>query len=383
MSFKDLAYYFSRVQICKINDDYHYSSLKGSHKSGSFGLMRLIIENDGEHCISVAQKDERCFMRGTAYEYSYCRVIVMKIDTSKTDVDEDGDNLEVEYIQGNAGWDRETHLEFPDLKKGEYYVYVELDWNANTSETNFCVTCYGASKSTFTRDEKALYSKEMVLQNAFRSKAFQELEGVTKVTMADKGAPLIKKYKCFGEEGYGFIIIENDETAASYKEKVSYTNFKGLEFVPPETGSAYDILVPPQGNRTIVLKCDPAGYAMSSSASSQVVHGGAKLEELCLAEGKKAPRPNPETGAETAIYQYSLRHGGGIAYLYVNETSNLLLEEEIEFNLVGLEIEDAPGETTAEIKVGPGEKKLLKIRATEGQWKISTAVAYGIYDVDA
>lgn len=120
--------------------------------------------------------------------------------------------------------------------------------------------------------------------------------------MADKGAPLIKKYKCFGEEGYGFIIIENDEDEASYKEKVSFTNFKGLEFVLPETGSAYDILVPPQGNRTIVIKCDPEGYAMSSSSSSQVVHGGAKLEELCLTEGKKAPRPDPETGAETAIF---------------------------------------------------------------------------------
>jgi len=87
----------------------------------------------------------------------------MKIDVDKTDVDEDGDNIEVVYVKGTGGWDRETHLEFPDLKKGEYYVYVELDWNANTSETNFCVTCYGASKSTFTRDEKALFTKEMVL----------------------------------------------------------------------------------------------------------------------------------------------------------------------------------------------------------------------------
>jgi len=28
------------------------------------------------------------------------------------------------------------------------------------------------------------------------------------------GAPKIKKYKCFGPEGYGFIIIENDEAEA-------------------------------------------------------------------------------------------------------------------------------------------------------------------------
>jgi hypothetical protein len=54
MSFKDLAFYFSRIQICKINDSYNYSFLKCSHKINSFSLARLIIESDGFHTISVA-----------------------------------------------------------------------------------------------------------------------------------------------------------------------------------------------------------------------------------------------------------------------------------------------------------------------------------------
>ena len=54
MSFEDLAYYFSRIQICKLVDSYHYSFFQGSHKRGSFALMRLIIDADGEHTISVA-----------------------------------------------------------------------------------------------------------------------------------------------------------------------------------------------------------------------------------------------------------------------------------------------------------------------------------------
>jgi hypothetical protein len=121
--------------------------------------MRLIIEADGEHCISVAQKDERCYLRNSQYEYSNCRVILMKIDLEKTDADEDGDNLEVEYIQGAQSWDRETHIENEHLAKGEYYVFVEMDWNANTDDTNFVVTCYGFSDSTFLRDEKSLFTK--------------------------------------------------------------------------------------------------------------------------------------------------------------------------------------------------------------------------------
>jgi len=254
-----------------VNDDYHYSFMEGSHKPGSYALIRLVVEEEGEHCISVAQKDERCYRRSHGYEYSNCRIAVMKIDLEKSDIDEDGDNLEVDYLRGTQSWDRDTHLEFPDLKKGEYYIYVELDWHKNTTETSFCVTCYGQSNTTFLRDEKALFSKEMILANAFRSKAFKEMDGVTMTTMEAKGAPGIKKYKGFSEEGYGFIIIENDEQEYAYREKVNYKTFTGLKLLPPESGEGYETTVQPGGNKTIIMRCDPEGYGMSSSTASQII----------------------------------------------------------------------------------------------------------------
>lgn len=70
---------------------------------------------------------------------------------------------------------------------------------------------------------------------------------------------------------------------------------------------------------------------MSASTMTSIVQGGKKLKELCLAEGKKAPRPDPESGEHNEIYQYSYQHSEGICYLYVNETKNLTLDEEIEF----------------------------------------------------
>ncbi len=75
--------------------------------------------------------------------------------------------------------------------------------------------------------------------------------------MEDKGAPLIKKYKNFGSESYGFIVIQNDDKEAVFKEKVNFNNFTGLKFLQPESGSSYDIEVGPQTNKTIILKCDP------------------------------------------------------------------------------------------------------------------------------
>lgn len=49
-----------------------------------------------------------------------------------------------------------------------------MDWESGTSDTQFVVTAYAASPVSFLRDEKLLYTKELVLQNVLRSKAFQE-----------------------------------------------------------------------------------------------------------------------------------------------------------------------------------------------------------------
>ncbi len=57
---------------------------------------------------------------------------------------------------------------------------------------------------------------------------------------------------------------------------------------------------------------------------------------MILQKGKKAGRPHTETGVETSIWQYSLQHAGGMAYLYVNKELKLTLEEEVEFNMSGL-----------------------------------------------
>ena len=178
MCWEDMCDYFSRIQICNINDAYHHSFLNTSQNrnpENQFSLLRLYLTDAGEHTISVSQKDERCFGRHSDYEYSNCRLIVFKIEKDSDTLD----NLEIKYLQGTASFDRETHIIFETLDKGEYYVYVEMDWNETTEDTDFVVTCYGASKSFYLRDEKSLFTKADFLRKGFASKATQMLEGVT------------------------------------------------------------------------------------------------------------------------------------------------------------------------------------------------------------
>ena len=49
MCLEDLKKYFSRVQICRINDGYQYASLKARHKHGSFSLLRFTVNAPGGH----------------------------------------------------------------------------------------------------------------------------------------------------------------------------------------------------------------------------------------------------------------------------------------------------------------------------------------------
>ena len=146
--------------------------------------------------------------------------------------------------------------------------------------------------------------------------------------------------------------------------------------MPPESGNSYDISVPPGGNKTIVIKCDPEGYGMSSTTITKVAHGDDKLMQMCLNKGKKQQRD--DEGNPVDIFQYSLQHDGGVAYLYVNETPNRTLDEDLEFQIQGLELEENPGQTEINVKVGPGQKRLVKLAATTGPWKIGVGVAFVI-----
>ena len=79
-------------------------------------------------------------------------------------------------------------------------------------------------------------------------------------------------------------------------------------------------------------------------------------------------RKDPLTGQPVNIFVYSLKHGGGICYLYVNETTNRTLEECMKFQLKGLKIEGYKNQNEINIRVGPGKTKFIELKATCSNW---------------
>ena len=68
-------------------------------------------------------------------------------------------------------------------------------------------------------------------------------------------------------------------------------------------------------------------------------------------------------------------------YLYVNETSDKILKEEMGFKLEGLAIEGQEDQEKVEIELGPSEEKVISIKAIGGGWKFGTSCSYGIASV--
>lgn len=96
------------------------------------------------------------FPRYIGYNYSFSRMFLIQVDTL-------GDELSVvKYIKGVSRLRmRDAYLDCDHLDEGEYILFAEIDWQAESTaaENNFCITSYGASKITFI-NVTTLYSKE-------------------------------------------------------------------------------------------------------------------------------------------------------------------------------------------------------------------------------
>jgi hypothetical protein len=83
---------------------------------------------------------------------------------AKIEDDNDKEHLQLRYLNGKMGWDRDTWEVYEHLEEGQYYCFVEFDWPAKSEIHDFCVSCYGESKAVFIRDEKSMYEKQDILR---------------------------------------------------------------------------------------------------------------------------------------------------------------------------------------------------------------------------
>lgn len=367
MAFETMQNYFSRVQICKTHDNFHYSHKKIEQPQGKYTLFEVNVGGTGKHSFSCSQKAARMFPRGSDYEYSNCRMILMKLNN--------GENLNdgVTYVKGGKGFkERDAYLECDDLEAGNYFLLVEMEWSEkNQGHHEFVASCYGSSMVVFVSDESGMYQLSDVLSKAFISKKEQGLGEGTEESMAEKKAPLITKYSCSKpDDGYMYIIVKNEEDQAKYKETVNYPSFEGLSILDHDT-NGYTLECGPGETKVIIIRASCGGYSYSSSYSQQVELGDSAVEEECLATGKQTERAE-------GIVQYFLWHSAGIMIIYKNDSAGQTLTETLKFQLKGLQIEGQENQEEVTVTVAPGEQKNIKLTPSGGDMSYATSSSYSL-----
>ena len=84
-------------------------------------------------------------MQSSNYEYSPVRLILVNCD--------DFTNKACDYIIGKNGKRRDLYID-SNLKKGVYYLFIDIEWHSPKQAQSFALTSYGPSVLKFIQNEK-------------------------------------------------------------------------------------------------------------------------------------------------------------------------------------------------------------------------------------
>lgn len=352
MPFSEFQKFFVSIHICKYVHGYVFKNLRKQETTQKFHVFDATLVKSGNYTFSISQKDKNCYEYGREVKYSSCRFILVKLvndlDMSKG----------VEFVKGCfESWERDYYLECKNLKAGKYQAFAEFDWDKGTQEEEkvFNITSYGIGPVMFT-DVSATINKEEFLKAAFIAKLKKTQIGLHKIDMTDKLAPKIKRYfECNFPEGYMYVIIKNNDPEATYFERVTFDKFQRLDMCPPHSGHSYQISVGPQFTNIVLIRAKRGANFTIESLHQNVFLGDKALREICLNENFKVSRLRDE------IVLYKAWHDNGFVALYQNNSEDKFYTETIRYFLQGLVLEGIEGDSTMQIKLAPGEEKLIKL----------------------
>ncbi len=79
------------------------------------------------------------------------------------------------------------------------------------------------------------------------------------------------------------------------------------------------------------------------------------------------------------IIVYTYKYSLGLCFYYVNNTSDRKLEETLKIKSIGVEIVDGGDiDDNIYIVLGPGEKRLIELKAKKNNWSVQSSVSYKI-----
>ena len=357
MSYEDFSKYFTDIQICRVHDDYSYSSHRFTASPKNASFLRFTVAKEGHYYITINQKSKRHF--GPDFDYSDVYLIIGK----------ELPNGEFEYVQGIQRADREVWTD-GILKPGSYVAYVKVLWN-DGRQHDVTISTYGYSKTNFETVPKEIvgdFLAKVYTDKAMKSPALR--------SYAEEGEPNAFRCSEVTDDGFGYFFFWN-KSQSSLQTEIFFKIMSGIKLKKPLSGKSFKVNVAPGEKQIVLTRVNP--YIEVKQVFSEVAtfqRSAGQLKSLAKERGQKKQRKHQKTGEMVDIWCHVLQHSDGVYFYYENKTKDLILDEEVKFKLQGLKIEDDPFATNAKFILPPGQTKEIKLKKTLNEFSIGFSTAY-------
>ena len=335
--------FYSDVQICYYHDGYKYSAEKYESKRNEMVFIKFNLEEEGKYYFSVNQRNRRFYPKNSGYRYTSISWVLGR-----------SDGEESQFIGGGNRRDKENWA-VADCQPGEYYAMVHTPWRSCSREFSYSV--YGPGLTNLERvNEEDL--PENFINNIFISKAKEELE-VKGADFSHRKHPGIR-YVSGEHNGWAYVFFQNEEE----EHQISVTldlggSQSGVRVMPPHSGYRPTMVVEP-GTCDIILYKNNGRRGVSVSMMTSF----RRMQKVCSIKSKvkesKTILHKRLDGETVDIRVHFYYHKMGVALLYVNDTTDLTLNEDLEFSLDNAHIEGISG-NSIHVSLPPGKERLIKV----------------------
>lgn len=164
MSFNDFKEIFGFWSVNKYLADakFNYIKLRSQmqteeqfkqrYKTPEYYLVRIKVQTKGKYTFGVSQHGKRLLPRFSNYEYANCIAHLVKENS------DDGSFENCKYVRGQVNnQHRDTYIEVPDMDAGNYWIYIDLEWQPYTFKwfngmLQFSLNSYGVDDVEFSEN---------------------------------------------------------------------------------------------------------------------------------------------------------------------------------------------------------------------------------------
>lgn len=364
ISFNDFCQYYSDCQICYYHDDYKYSAMHLESDVNETIYLQFKLKLDGVYYLSVNQRSKRMFPKNNGYKYSEVMFLAGRLD-----------GTDLTYVGGGMVADKENFIEV-NLKAGEYVTMIKTCWSSFVRDFSFSI--YGPSKTSINKINGETLPKDFI-QQMMMDHAKMDTEQQF-YDLKSQNHPLIK-YKTFDNKGgFGYVYFENGTSNFNLEATVDFAGSVNIRMCYPYNGLKPSVSVPANGNNICVYEAIGLPYTTQLRVLSSVKNGAKTQTFRDKVRESKTVLVKSMNNQPVNVNVYMLYHADGLAMLYVNDSDNLTISEQIEFGMTGCHIEGVYG-SYIEIVCGPKSEKMLKIVKDEGAADFSANITKMYYVV--